>query len=81
MPRGAISVSSWVCNAVTLTLPAGTGRLSIYGEKFADEPTGLKARHAGPGVLAMVRCSIHALRSTEQLHVLATKQWIPYTLV
>jgi cyclophilin family peptidyl-prolyl cis-trans isomerase len=33
----------------------GTGRMSVYGEKFADEAGGLRARHAGPGILAMVR--------------------------
>ena len=33
----------------------GTGRLSIYGERFDDEPQGLKMRHAGPGILSMVR--------------------------
>ena len=31
----------------------GTGRTSIFGDKFDDEPTGLSLRHAGPGVLSM----------------------------
>lgn len=33
----------------------GTGRMCIYGDRFDDEDGGLKARHAGPGILAMVR--------------------------
>lgn len=31
----------------------GTGRMCIYGDRFDDEEGGLKARHAGPGILAM----------------------------
>lgn len=31
----------------------GTGRQSIYGERFDDEPAGLKLRHSGPGLLSM----------------------------
>lgn len=31
----------------------GTGRACMWGDKFADEPAGLRARHAGPGLLAM----------------------------
>jgi len=30
----------------------GTGRASIYGDKFDDEPAGLKLRHSGPGLLS-----------------------------
>ena len=33
----------------------GTGRLSIYGERFEDEAQGLKLRHTSAGVLSMVR--------------------------
>jgi peptidylprolyl isomerase len=31
----------------------GTGGISIYGDKFEDEPLGLKLKHTGPGVLSM----------------------------
>ena len=31
----------------------GTGRACLWGDRFADEPAGLRARHAGPGLLAM----------------------------
>ena len=31
----------------------GTGRACLRGDRFADEPAGLRARHAGPGLLAM----------------------------
>jgi peptidyl-prolyl isomerase H (cyclophilin H) len=31
----------------------GTGRTSIYGDKFDDEPAGLTLRHAGAGLLSM----------------------------
>lgn len=31
----------------------GTGRMSIYGERFDDELSGLKLRHTGPGLLSM----------------------------
>ena len=31
----------------------GTGRMSIYGERFDDEPAGLAMRHTGPGLLSM----------------------------
>ena len=54
----------------------GTGRMSIYGERFDDEPQGLKMRHTGPGILSMVswaeaeRCAdrrrAQPLRTTER---------------
>lgn len=31
----------------------GTGKLSIYGEKFADESTGLELKHLHSGILSM----------------------------
>lgn len=31
----------------------GTGKLSIYGPTFADEPSGLRGKHVGPGILSM----------------------------
>lgn len=31
----------------------GTGRTSIYGDKFEDEEMGLKLKHSAPGLLAM----------------------------
>ena len=31
----------------------GTGRTSIYGDKFDDEPAGLVLKHAGAGMLSM----------------------------
>lgn len=38
----------------------GTGRASVYGDAgFADEERGLRARHAGAGVLAMANSGPH----------------------
>jgi cyclophilin family peptidyl-prolyl cis-trans isomerase len=37
----------------------GTGRTSIYGDKFDDEPAGLALRHAGAGVLSMANSGAH----------------------
>jgi len=31
----------------------GTGRMSIFGERFDDEPAGLAMRHTGAGLLSM----------------------------
>lgn len=31
----------------------GTGRVSIYGDRFEDEEMGLKLKHTGPGLLSM----------------------------
>jgi peptidyl-prolyl isomerase H (cyclophilin H) len=31
----------------------GTGRMSIYGERFDDEATGLRLNHSMPGLLSM----------------------------
>jgi cyclophilin family peptidyl-prolyl cis-trans isomerase len=37
----------------------GTGRASIYGDKFDDEPSGLQLRHTGPGILSMANSGPH----------------------
>ena len=39
----------------------GTGRVSIYGDHFDDEPQGLRMRHAGPGILSMVSVARYGL--------------------
>ena len=36
----------------------GTGRACLWGDRFADEPAGLRARHAGPGLLAMANGAV-----------------------
>ena len=37
----------------------GTGRASIYGDKFDDEPAGLKLRHSTPGLLSSANSGPH----------------------
>ena len=37
----------------------GTGRTSVYGDRFDDEPAGLALRHAGAGMLAMANSGAH----------------------
>lgn len=46
-------IPNFMCQGGDIVRGDGTGRLSIYGEKFDDEPGGLKMRHSGPGILSM----------------------------
>lgn len=41
----------------------GTGKLSIYGDKFDDEP--FVRKHTGPGLLSLVRALLATLQTDD----------------
>jgi hypothetical protein len=51
----------------------GTGKTSIYGDKFEDENFTLK--HSGPGFLSMVSCTSYFLFHCRLTRIPAGKQW------
>jgi peptidyl-prolyl isomerase H (cyclophilin H) len=52
-------IKDFMCQGGDIVKGDGTGRLSIYGDKFEDESSGLQLKHASAGLLSMANSGPH----------------------